>query len=180
MKQSNLTQIGRARPVCVITTQGDVSADRVILQLNEMNVPVVRFDLADFPQHVHQDATLDRSGWHGTLHAHGREVNLKEIGAIYWWHPRPTGAPDGLQRADADWISRESTVALTGVLGSLDCLHVNHLRNTLAAQNKPQALTVARRCGLAVPPTWIGNHPTGARHFAETSTGYHSRRWKPR
>ncbi|MFW6690174.1 MvdC/MvdD family ATP grasp protein [Streptomyces sp. MAR4 CNX-425] len=171
MKQSDLTQTGRARPVCVITTQGDVTADRVILHLAKMNVPVIRFDLADFPQHVQLDATLDHTGWHGTLHAHGREVRLEEIGAIYWWHPKPAGAPEGLQRADADWVGRESTVALTGVLGSLDCLHVNHPRDSRSAQRKPHVLTVAQHCGLAVPPTWIGNHLSGARFFAKNSTG---------
>ncbi|MFE7114486.1 MvdC/MvdD family ATP grasp protein [Streptomyces sp. NPDC057654] len=158
-------QAGRPRPVCVVTTQGDLTADRVILHLADREVPVIRFDLADFPDRLRLNAVFDGARWAGTLGALGHAVELTEIGSVFWWHPEPVRAAHTLPAAAAEWVSRESTAGLAGVLASLDCLHVNHPAATSAAQNKPDTLATAARCGLSVPPTWVGNTPAEARGF---------------
>lgn len=158
------------RPVCVITTAADLTADRVVLELTGMQVPVFRLDLADFPHAARLDADLDGTRWTGTLSVRGRTVALQDIGAVWWWHPgRPRIPTQGLPTTEAEWAEREATAGFAGVLAALDCLHLNHPDATRAAQSKPGALAQAARSGLGTPPTWIGNHPGGARRFASAS-----------
>jgi hypothetical protein len=152
----------------VVTTQGDVTADRVILELNQLDADVLRIDLADFPHRARLDAATAGAGWTGTLTARGRTVQLEEIGAVWWWHPEPATVEAGLSAAESEWASREANAGLAGVLAALDCRHVNHPALTHAAQNKADVLIHASRYGLNVPPTWIGNHPTAAAGFAPT------------
>jgi hypothetical protein len=90
-------QTGSGRPVCAVTTQDNVTADRLVLQLTGMDVPVLRFDLADFPHRATMDAVFDGNGWTGALSTRRRTVALWEIGAVLWWHPgKPEGAPGGI------------------------------------------------------------------------------------
>lgn len=172
------TQTGRPRPVCVVTTKGDQTADLVVSALERLAAPVFRFDLADFPTRLQLTARFTDGctggRWEGFLSGQGRQVRLEEVGAVWWWH---TGTPrledDLAQRLDdpqAAWLTREATAGIAGVLASLDCLHLNHPLATHAAQCKPLALAAAARAGLSVPPTWIGNTPSGAMAFA-ASTG---------
>lgn len=164
------TQTGRRRPVCVLTTQTDVTADRVIGYLNRMNTPLLRIDLADFPHSVELDATCDNGRWVGTLTtADGRCLRLEDVGAVWWWHPGSVNVVAGTA-AESAWASRETSAGLSGVLASLDALHVNHPVSTYAAQAKAIMLARAARFGLRVPGTWIGNRPLGAREFATSTT----------
>lgn len=166
MVAAALPQTGRARPVCVVTENTDVAGDRIVLELAGLDAPVLRFDLADFPRHVTLDAALHDGAWTGTLHAHGRTAALEDIGAILWWHPgKPRITATGLSPAQAQWVQKEATAGLVGVLASLACLHLNHPASTLSAQLKADALAHAARCGLRVPATWIGNTPGAARGF---------------
>ncbi|MFB7270672.1 MvdC/MvdD family ATP grasp protein [Streptomyces sp. NPDC056244] len=158
----------RRGPVCVLTTQGDRTADRVILRLHALGVPVIRVDAADFPHSARLDARMDSSAarWSGTLTAHGRTTSLDEVRAVFWWHPgKIRTTADGLTPRQAEWLGREATAGFVGVLASLDCLHLNHPLATHAAQSKADALAQAARCGLNIPSTWIGNDPDAAAAF---------------
>lgn len=153
------------RPVCVVTQQRDLTADRVVLALERRGVTVVRFDIADAPDTVSLHAELGRSGWSGTVSAHGRTVRLEEIGGVYWWHPQPS-RPAGTVTPQSQWASNESGAGLAGVLAALDCVHVNHPAATNTAQCKAHVLVRAQVAGLMVPPTCISNTPVPAREFA--------------
>ncbi|MCA1220056.1 MvdC/MvdD family ATP grasp protein [Streptomyces sp. 8L] len=157
---------GPGRPVCLVTQDDNGPADRIVLELNKLDVPVLRFDLQDFPHHVRLNAVFDGTAWTGTLNNRGRTVTLEDIGAVLWWHPgTPRISVDGLSEAETAWLQRESAAGLVGVLDALDCLHVNHPAATRAAQLKAEVLAQAARCGLHVPATWIGNDPVGANGF---------------
>ncbi|WUW00192.1 ATP-grasp ribosomal peptide maturase [Streptomyces sp. NBC_01471] len=128
---------------------------------------VVRLDLADFPHHVR--LTASGPDWAGMLSVRDHHVRLEDIRTVWWWHPQRARlrAGAGMLPEQAEWASNEATAGVTGVLAALpDCLHVNHPTATHAAQSKPDVLVQAPRCGLPVPPTWIGNQLEGARQFA--------------
>ncbi|MFF8789201.1 MvdC/MvdD family ATP grasp protein [Streptomyces sp. NPDC015125] len=157
---------GQGHPVCLVTQDDNGTADRIVLELANLDVPVLRLDLADFPHHVRLDGMFDGDTWTGTLKNRGHTVALEDIGAVLWWHPgTPRIASDGLSEAETTWIQRESAAGLVGVLAALNCVHVNHPAATRAAQLKAEVLAQAARCGLGVPATWIGNDPTGAGDF---------------
>lgn len=164
------TQTGQPRPVCVVTQDINQTADEVVGGLRELDVPVLRFDLADFPDRVWLDATFTGRRWTGRIAAHGSEVALEDVGAVWWWHPDYPRIPaEGMTEAEADWARREATAGVSGVLSTLSCRQVNHPAATRAAQLKPDVLHRAASSGLNVPPTWVGNHPPAAGHFVHTS-----------
>ncbi|MFE5842042.1 MvdC/MvdD family ATP grasp protein [Streptomyces niveus] len=150
----------------MVTTDENTTADRAVLELAALGVPVIRLDLADFPDDLHLGATFDGDRWTGALVTRGRTVRLEEIRAVLWWHPGRPGVPHGdLSEAEIRWIAQETTAGLAGVLAALDCLHVNHPHATQHAQVKATVLATAARAGLRVPPTWIGNHQPSAAAF---------------
>lgn len=170
MVGTTVTQTGRPRPVCVITEDTNTTADRIVLELARLDVSVVRFDLTDFPRHLTLDATLRGSGWTGTLSSRGRTVALEEIGAVLWWHPgKPQISTDGLSDVEAEWVRKEATAGLIGVLAALNCFQFGHPPATLAAQLKADALARAALCGIRVPETWIGNAQVPATEFVSGS-----------
>ncbi|MFH8751846.1 MvdC/MvdD family ATP grasp protein [Streptomyces rimosus] len=162
-------QAGRPRPVCVVASDADASLNGVVQELHALGAPVLRFDLASFPERVTLAAQLAGGRIVGTLEADGRRVRLEDIGAVLWWHPStPCIRPgDGLEKCEAEWLSREAAAGLAGTLAALGCLHVNHPDHTYAAQNKPYALAQAAAAGLRVPPVWIGNDVADARRTVD-------------
>lgn len=155
--------------VLVITGPDDDTGDRVVLELQRLGAPFVRFDLADFPTSVELDATLDEFGsWQGLITVRGRRINLADIHSVLWWHPNlPSGRDMGAaSEGESLWLARESTAALN-VLCALDCKQVSHPRDTRSSQVKADVLMQAVRAGLTVPPTWIGTQPTAARIFGD-------------
>jgi hypothetical protein len=150
----------------VVASCDDVTADRVVAELGRRRVPVLRLDVADFPHEARLDAAFNGHTWAGSLTAHGYTVSLQDLGAVLWWSPTLPQATAGLPAAAAWRTGRETTAGLTGVLGAVDCLHVNHPAHTHTVQAKPRMLARAAGYGLAVPDTWIGNAPAGAIDFA--------------
>ncbi|MGW2652162.1 hypothetical protein ACWC1D_00645 [Streptomyces sp. NPDC001478] len=170
---TTLVSAGGGSTVLVVTERMSDTGDAVTLALQDLSVRVVRFDLADVARrHVVLNAQCRKGRWEGALAVGSRITDLNEVRAILWFHPGvPRIRVDGMTSAEARWASGEATAGLAGVLGSLDCLHVNHPADIRRAEVKADVLAVAERYGLVVPPTWIGSDPSSARRFARTAGG---------
>lgn len=155
-------------PVLVLTNRDDLTADMVIHDLTQRSVPVVRLDPADFPRDCTLAARLDDSLWRGAIGSvEGRSFRLEEVRAVYYRRPGLPTLADAMTDAAQEWSLREAIHGLYGVLGSLDCLYVNHPALNYAAEFKPRQLAVAARCGLETPATLVTNDPDEARAFAK-------------
>ncbi|MGW2590310.1 hypothetical protein ACWCXC_08565 [Streptomyces sp. NPDC001515] len=159
--------------VLVVTERESDTGDAVTLALQDLSVRVARFDLADVARrHVVLNAQCRGGRWDGSLAVGSRITDLDDIRAILWFHPGvPRIRVNGMTSAEARWASGEATAGLAGVLGSLDCLHVNHPADIRRAEVKADVVAAAERSGLAVPPTWIGSDPPSARRFARAAGG---------
>ncbi|MFD4574985.1 MvdC/MvdD family ATP grasp protein [Streptomyces sp. NPDC058417] len=156
-------------PVCIITGRTDSTADRIILALERKKIPVLRFDLAEFPVSLRLSASVEHGAVTGDIASPGGwRVPLKSIRSILWWHPGMPYIPPGLPEPERAWARDEATAGLVGILASLDCHQVNHPARSQFAQNKAITLLAAVRSGLRVPRFWIGNSPRGAQEFASS------------
>ncbi|AZS86509.1 ATP-grasp ribosomal peptide maturase [Streptomyces griseoviridis] len=169
--------------VLVATEADDPTADMVITELNRRGTPVVRFDPAD----IGMDLTLSaRFGGcaapvTGELRTPSRAVDLTEVRSVYWRRP-VWPAFDGLGEDDARFAAAQVRYGLGGTLHALSGpLWVNHPLRNAEADYKPAQLAVARRLGLAVPPTLVTNDPAEARCFAAAHDQviYKTLRWTP-
>lgn len=152
--------------VLVVTQQFDPTADYVVEELNQREVPVFRADLADFPQRLSVAASIVDGTWTGTVRNSTREVELRTVTGVLYRRPTPPEFPAGMPDETRKWAGAEARFGLGGLLSSLD-VWLNHPHRIGFAEYKPVQLAVAAQCGFTVPRTIITNDPKRARTFCE-------------
>ncbi|MFE9025871.1 ATP-grasp ribosomal peptide maturase [Streptomyces iakyrus] len=159
-----------ASTVLVVTALEDVTADLVIHALNERGVPVVRVDPADIGGDLAFGFRLgdDDPLWAGRLTTPSREMDLREVAAVYYRRPTPYATRFGhLPRQQQVFCEAEARHGLGGVLNALRmATYVNHPQAVARADFKPAQLQQFALSGLRVPPTLITNELETARRFA--------------
>ncbi|MEU0898432.1 ATP-grasp ribosomal peptide maturase [Streptomyces massasporeus] len=159
-----------ASTVLVITALEDFTADRVIHALNEREVPVVRIDPADLGPDLTFGFRLgeDDLAWGGRLSTPSREVDVREVAAVYYRRPTPYADRfEHLPRQQREFGAAEARHGLGGVMNALrSAMYVNHPHAVTRADFKLAQLQRFAELGLRIPPTLITNEPDEARKFA--------------
>lgn len=161
------------RPVLIVAERLDHTADMVVDQLNELDVPVLRCDVEDFPQRITLVAEHGAStpGWRGLLDDGHRSTPLENVRAIYYRRPgRPEIAED-VPEPYATWARNQAEAALLNVLAALPVRWINNPHADRLAAHKPQQLVIAAQAGLRVPRSIITNDPDAARAFTKEVAG---------
>ncbi|MFD8806034.1 ATP-grasp ribosomal peptide maturase [Streptomyces sp. NPDC059597] len=155
------------RPVLVVTSLYDPTADVVIRELHDRGVPVVRLDSGDFPASLSVEAEITPHGLVGRLSTLSRTADLAGIRALYY--RRPTGFVfPHLSEQDARFAVTQAPYGLGGVLAAVpDCRYVNHPHRIGDAEFKPSGLAAAVGAGFLVPPTLVTSSPDAARAFVK-------------
>lgn len=162
---------GQTARILVLTADLDPTADLVLQRLLDDHVGFVRLNPADFPTSITLGAALSERQWAGSLTGR-RCLDLCAVRAVYYRRPgRPQ--PDAeLTQEQQFWCQRQAEHGLLGVLHALSGVRwINDPRSAAAADSKPLHLTVAARCGLAVPRTLVTNDPTQVADFASAAGG---------
>lgn len=153
----------------MVTNLEDPTADLVIAELHDRDVPVVRFDAGEFPATLSCTARIGGSAsrWEGSVRTPTRLAELGAVRSLYYRRPSAFAFPH-LDPQDARFAAAQARYGLGGVLVSLPgCLYVNHPNRIGDAEYKPAGLAAAAACGFHVPPTVITNDPDDARQFIE-------------
>ncbi|MEU1307154.1 ATP-grasp ribosomal peptide maturase [Streptomyces shenzhenensis] len=155
------------RPVLVVTSLHDPTADVVIHELHGRGVPVVRLDSGDFPASLSVEAEITSHGVQGRISTPSRTADLANVRSLYYRRPSGFAFPH-LSEQDARFAVTQARYGLGGVLASLPgCRYVNHPHRIGDAEFKPSGLAAAVEAGFAVPPTLITSTPGAARAFVE-------------
>lgn len=152
----------------------DNHLSRVIDELQRRKLPLLRFDTADFPQHVRLVARLDtdQQCWQGDFVYNGTHYHLEDFRSM--WYRRPSKTYDfaaGMSEVGYRYARAEAQKGFGGILNSLPCLWVSHPDAIRAAEWKPKQLSHAQHVGLRIPRTIITNDPQAARQFFEECQG---------
>lgn len=159
--------------VLVVAEQLDPTADLVVQALAALKVPVLRFDLAEFPQSIvlsaeHRD---EAPGWSGELSSGRRAAQLKEVRAVYYRRPGlPVVSPQILD-AYKNWALSQAVVGMVQILSSLPVVWMHHPDVYRASAHKPGQLVTATTAGLRVPRSFVGNSLAAARAWGERIGG---------
>jgi len=156
--------------VLVVASELDRTVDRVVIALEQRNVPVFRTDCSWFPQRLTLDAELRDGHWQGSLATADRQVELSEVRSVWYRNPSPFVFPAGMSQAEVQHAECEARIGLGGVLKSLPVLQVNH-PHRVAAATKPWQLTMAAGAGLSVPITRITNTARAVGEFVGVAGG---------
>ncbi|MEU8627450.1 ATP-grasp ribosomal peptide maturase [Streptomyces sp. NPDC048669] len=163
----------RHRPVLVVTSLHDATADVMIRVLNARGVPVARLDPGvDIHEGGALVATLGSDGIQGRISTATRSIELGDVRSVYWRRPTAYGPPPGLEGHAADWAVHQFRWGMGGVLASLPrCLYVNHPWRNRSAEHKPAQLITAGQVGLSTPQTLITTDPQAAKDFCAAQPG---------
>jgi MvdD family ATP-grasp ribosomal peptide maturase len=160
--------------VLIVTHSNDNdSVTRVAEAIARKGGHTIRFDTDRYPTDVRLTAYYGKSGDERlTLTNEEGEFDLREVTAI--WHRRlsfgvqlPAELDSQLRHASIG----EARAAAHGMLASLKCFRMDHLRHIRHAENKQLQLQVARELGLDTPRTLTTNDPAAVRAFAQTCEG---------
>lgn len=152
--------------VLVIADETDTTADRVCAVLASRDVPMFRFDTAEFPGHLRLRAELDGTTWRGDLKRDRDRVDLDEVRSVYVRRPRPFEVPAHLTVAERWHAATECRYGMGGCLTSLAVPYMNHPSRAADASYKPRQLKDLQACGLITPPTLVTNCADAVREFA--------------
>ena len=160
--------------VLIVTHSNDNdSVTRVAEAIARKGGHTIRFDTDRYPTDVRLTAYYGKSGDERlTLTNEDGEFDLREVTAI--WHRRlsfgvqlPAELDSQLRHASIG----EARAAAHGMLASLKCFRMDHLRHIRHAENKQLQLQVARELGLDTPRTLTTNDPVAVRGFAKSCDG---------
>lgn len=157
--------------VLVVAQQLDPTADLVVDELAVRNVPVMRFDMGDFPQRMSLSVEHHAAPWTGVLADDLRSVRLEEVRAVYYRRPRLPLVADALQEPHRSWAADQALAGLLGTLYALPALWVNRPDRDGIASHKPPQLPIASACGLRTPRTLITTDPEAARRWCKAIDG---------
>jgi len=159
------------KTILLVTEQFDPTADLLVAELRRREMAFLRWNMDRYPvgSTLTYRAAADRFAT--VLCADGREIDLAEVGAIWWRGFNPTGVPEDLDEEERRFAELEARLTLTGLMSVADCFWVNYPVRERLADAKPAQLQAARRIGFSIPETIITNDPEAVRGFAGATPG---------
>lgn len=152
------------RSVLILTHQFDPTTDKVVEELNNRDVPVVRMDTSEFPESLSVGAELANDRWSGRLRTVRRCLDLSAVSGIYYRRPTSFEFHPELAENERRWSAVEARMGFGGLLATLEPW-LNHPHRIGYAEYKPVQLSSAVAAGLLVPRTLVTNEPETARAF---------------
>jgi ATP-grasp ribosomal peptide maturase len=158
-------------PVLVVTKELDPAADLVVDELTIRGVPVMRFDMGDFPQTMSLSVGHAAAPWAGVLADEYRSVRLEKVRAVYYRRPRLPAVSEELREPHRTWANEQALAGLLGTLYALPVTWVNRPDVDGIASHKAGQLPVAAAHGLRTPRSLITADPQAARNFCQEVGG---------
>jgi len=152
--------------VLIVTTKVDVTADYVVLALQDRGVNFYRLNTEDLPETAMSSFQTGGNGLEQWTWVGGsRTVDLSAVWGI--WYRRHRLPVLGVEMPEGwkDFCLRECDWFLRGALLAREVRWMSYPPAVAAAEAKLFQLMVARNLGLTVPRTLVTNDPTDARKF---------------
>ena len=155
--------------ILIVTNRTDYTADFLILRLQKLAIPYVRFNTEDFP--FYATASTHWKQDRIRLQKSESTIELSKVKSVWYRRPESPSFPDDFDIDARDFAGRESREFLLGLWRCLPCLWVNHPDSIRLAENKIEQLKRMTSMGLEIPGTVVTNDPELARQFYESNEG---------
>jgi glutathione synthase/RimK-type ligase-like ATP-grasp enzyme len=158
----------RSGLILIISSERDEHAGAVASELIRLGVEQHLLDLAQFPENIGLILRYDGEALPAAMlrGLNGIDIDLANVRAVWYRRPQPFVLSPGLSRpSHRQFAYNESHEAIAGLWQMLDVFWMNHPTRDEVAARKAYQLSVARSCGLEIPPTLISNDPSEVRRF---------------
>lgn len=149
----------------ILTSDKDLTADFLIIELIERNLPYFRLNAEDLAraEYLFSDAGAQR------ITVGPRTVDLNDIAAVWYRraiHPLVSGSNSYAERA---FIAGELRHLAFGMIWNPNILWVNPIDKVYVAEHKLYQLKIARNLGFSVPRTLVSGNPHELQEFARSN-----------
>lgn len=143
--------------ILIVTSEHDLTADYVILELRRRNLRHLRLNTENFSQaKVHFSPQAGEQCW--TISLDNETIDLSTIKAAYFRRPGdPVISPKVIGDAERRYCYLEWRELLSAALSSIGLRWLNSPLAILSAESKPRQLAMAIRLGFRVPETIVTN-----------------------
>lgn len=162
MNVLTVTRGGSSHLLLIVTSRDDLTADWLILELEQHELPFVRFNTEDYPTRVRLQWRLDRASLY--IEPSRKHLDLRDVSAVWYRRPVPPRIPE-LPSDQAAWAEREAREALEAAFLTTDALWVNRPERNQLAGYKPEQLRRAAGLGFVIPETIVTNDGEAAAEF---------------
>lgn len=149
----------------ILTSDKDLTADFLIVELINRNLPYFRLNAEDLTT-AGFTFSLAENNVRREISVGTRTLDLGEVKAVWYRraiHPRPTA---DLSPAERVFVAGELRHLSMGLVLNPDVIWVNPIANVSVAELKLYQLQVARQLGFRVPRTLVSGDPAKLRSFA--------------
>jgi MvdD-like protein with pre-ATP grasp domain/glutathione synthetase-like protein len=154
--------------VLVLTNSADATADYLLDRCARRGAQFFRVDTDRLVANAR--VSYDADG--PLMELHHARVRPQNVAAIWLRRPHPLSVPPAYDPAEEEHVREEWSEAAEGFFAHVDGHRwMNHPSNNARASHKLSQLTVAQRCGLAIPETLVTQDPQAFRHFWRTHDG---------
>jgi glutathione synthase/RimK-type ligase-like ATP-grasp enzyme len=155
--------------ILIITSKEDLTADYLILKLQQKGLPFYRFNTEELPLNFSgsvffHDCTFE------LIDTLGRRVNSKKIKGVWYRRPKPFNIPPTWESDVYNYVKEESWFFLNGIVVLANSANwISNPYNIRRAENKIYQLQVAQKLKFKIPKTYIGNSAESLKKFINQS-----------
>jgi len=106
--------VSAARSVLILTHQFDLTADKVVEELNKRDLPLVCLDTSEFPEKLAVSAELTDRQWLGQVRTARRCLDVSAVSGIYYRRPTAFEFDPGLSENERRWSAVQAWMGLGG------------------------------------------------------------------
>lgn len=145
--------------ILIVSNKSDITSDFFVSKLTSLGLECFRLNTEDFPTAVDVCFRVDSANKvSGFIEDGISRVDLSAIKGIWYRRPRPAEISGQItDKHIQELCAREATVALDGIIKSINCNWVSHPDKIRAAESKVYQLYSASRLGFRLPRTIITN-----------------------
>ena len=142
--------------ILILSSVYDFSCDLVCLNLNEFGIPFIRLN-----REYLKDYAISLDPIMPILHVYGKDINTEigpELKSVWFRQPVFLRNTPPSPLSPEEQLERSQWTAFIRALSVFDSVNwMNYPQATYLAESKPYQLLSAKRCGLKVPQTIVGN-----------------------
>lgn len=142
--------------ILILSGVYDFSCDLVCLHLNDFGIPFVRLN-----REYLKDYKISLDPIKPILHVYGKDIDAEigpELKSVWFRQPVFLRNTPPSPLSPEDQLERSQWTAFLRALSVFDSANwMNYPKATYLAESKPYQLLTAKRCGLKVPQTVVGN-----------------------